>query len=47
MDVTIRVKRQDPEATGEHRLPYWQEYPVTIADNATVLDGAHSDPGGR
>ena len=38
MDVTIRVKRQDPEATGERRLPHWQEYPVRIADNATVLD---------
>lgn len=38
MDVTIRVKRQDPDAEGERRLPYWQEYPVTIADNATVLD---------
>ena len=38
MDVTIRVKRQDPEAGDERRLPYWQEYPVTIADNATVLD---------
>lgn len=38
MDVTIRVKRQDPEADGERRLPYWQEYPVTIPDNATVLD---------
>ena len=38
MDVTIRVKRQDPEAENERRLPYWEEYPVTIADNATVLD---------
>ena len=26
MDVTIRVKRQDPEAQDERRLPYWQEY---------------------
>lgn len=38
MDVTIRVKRQDPEASDERRMPYWQDYPVTIADNATVLD---------
>ena len=38
MDITVRVKRQNPEATGEGRLPYWQEYPVSIPENATVLD---------
>ena len=38
MDITVRVKRQDPEATGEGRLPYWQEYPVSIPETATVLD---------
>ena len=36
MDVTVRVLRQDPEV--EEPAPFWQEYPVTIEDNATVLD---------
>ena len=36
MDVTVRVKRFDPEA--ERPESYWQEYAVTVADNATVLD---------
>jgi succinate dehydrogenase / fumarate reductase iron-sulfur subunit len=36
MDVTVRVKRFDPEA--ERPASYWQEYAVTVADNATVLD---------
>ena len=36
MDVTIRVRRFDPEA--ENPESYWQEYPVTIEDNGTVLD---------
>ena len=36
MDVTVRVKRFDPEA--ERPAAYWQEYAVTVADNATVLD---------
>jgi succinate dehydrogenase / fumarate reductase iron-sulfur subunit len=36
MDVTVKIKRFDPEA--EQPAPYWQEYAVTVADNATVLD---------
>jgi succinate dehydrogenase / fumarate reductase iron-sulfur subunit len=37
MDVTLRVRRFDPEADSPQS--YWQEYPVSVADNATVLDG--------
>ena len=36
MDVTIRVRRLDPES--EEPTPFWQEYPVSVEDNATVLD---------
>ena len=36
MDVTIRVRRLDPES--EEPTPFWQEYAVSVEDNATVLD---------
>jgi succinate dehydrogenase / fumarate reductase iron-sulfur subunit len=36
MDVTLRIRRYDPEA--EKPEPFWQEFPVSIEDNATVLD---------
>lgn len=36
MDVTVRVMRLDPDAADP--TPFWQEFPVTIEDNATVLD---------
>lgn len=36
MDVTVKVKRFDPEA--EHPESYWQDYAVALPDNATVLD---------
>ena len=36
MNVTIRVRRQDPEA--EDTTPFWQDYSLEIEDNATVLD---------
>jgi len=36
MDVTVRIRRYDPE--GENLESYWQEYPVTMDDSATVLD---------
>ena len=36
MDVTLKVRRYDPEA--ENAASYWQEFPVSIEDNATVLD---------
>jgi len=36
MDVTIKVKRFDPEA--EAPASYWQEYGVAIEESATVLD---------
>ena len=36
MDVTVRIMRLDPEAAEP--APFWQEFPVTIEDNATVLD---------
>jgi len=36
MDVTLRVRRFNPEA--EAPQPYWQEFPVSLEDNATVLD---------
>ena len=37
MDFTLRVQRYDPE--GETPEPYWQDFPVSLEDNATVLDG--------
>lgn len=37
MDVTIKIKRYDPEA--EIPESYWQDYSVTLDDSATVLDG--------
>ena len=36
MNITIRVQRQDPEA--QNAAPFWQDYPLEIDDNATVLD---------
>jgi succinate dehydrogenase / fumarate reductase iron-sulfur subunit len=36
MDLTVRIKRFNPE--GEHAQPYWQDFPISIEDNATVLD---------
>ena len=36
MDVTVRVKRLDPEA--ENSAPFWVDYRVSVEDNATVLD---------
>ena len=36
MDVTVKIKRFDPEA--DHPESYWQEYAVALPDNATVLD---------
>ena len=36
MDVTVRVKRFDPDAASP--APYWQDFPVSIEDAATVLD---------
>jgi len=36
MDVTVRIRRYDPEV--ENPESYWQEYPVTMDDSATVLD---------
>ena len=36
MDVTIKVRRFDPEA--EQPASYWQVFPVAIDDGATVLD---------
>ena len=36
MDVTLNVRRFDPEA--DRPAAFWQEYPVSIEDNATVLD---------
>ena len=36
MDLTLRVKRFDPDA--EKPAPYWQDYQLFIEDTATVLD---------
>jgi succinate dehydrogenase / fumarate reductase iron-sulfur subunit len=36
MDVTVKIKRFDPEAGSP--VAQWQEYPLSIEDNATVLD---------
>ena len=36
MDINVKVRRFDPEA--ESPKPFWQEYPVTMDDSATVLD---------
>jgi len=36
MDVTIRVKRFDPEVANPQS--YWQEFTVSVEDNGTVLD---------
>jgi len=36
MDVTVKIKRYDPEA--ENPVVHWREYPLSIEDNATVLD---------
>ncbi len=37
MDITIKIKRFDPEAA--EAVSYWQDYSLSLADNATVLDG--------
>jgi succinate dehydrogenase / fumarate reductase iron-sulfur subunit len=37
MDVTFKVRRYDPDA--EKPESFWQEYPLSTPDNATVLDG--------
>ena len=37
MDITLRVRRFNPEA--ESPRPYWQDFPVALEDNASVLDG--------
>ncbi len=36
MDAKVKIKRFDPEAAQPES--YWQEYAVSLADNATVLD---------
>ncbi len=36
MDCTVKVKRYDPDAAAPQS--HWQEYPLSIDDNATVLD---------
>lgn len=36
MDITLKVRRYDPEA--ENPEPYWQEFLVSLEDKATVLD---------
>ena len=36
MDITLRVRRYDPEV--ENPEPYWQEFPVSLEDRGTVLD---------
>lgn len=37
MDVTVRIRRYDPDA--ENPESYWQEFPISLEDNSTVLDG--------
>ena len=36
MDVTLKIRRYDPEA--ENPEPFWQEFSVSLEGNATVLD---------
>jgi succinate dehydrogenase / fumarate reductase iron-sulfur subunit len=36
MDVTLKIKRYDPDT--DNPAVSWQEYPLSIEDNATVLD---------
>jgi succinate dehydrogenase / fumarate reductase iron-sulfur subunit len=36
MDVTLKIKRYDPEAVNPSA--HWQEYALSIEDNASVLD---------
>ena len=36
MDVTVRIRRFDPDT--EPQESYWQQYPISIEDSATVLD---------
>ena len=36
MDCTVKIKRYDPDTHAPG--PHWQEYPISIDDNATVLD---------
>ena len=36
MDVTLNIRRYDPDA--EQPASYWQQFQVSIEDNATVLD---------
>ena len=37
MDVTIKIKRYDPEVEAPES--YWQDFSLTLDDSATVLDG--------
>jgi succinate dehydrogenase / fumarate reductase iron-sulfur subunit len=37
MDITVRIRRFDPEA--ENPESYWQDFPISVDDSATVLDG--------
>ncbi|PKB66993.1 MAG: hypothetical protein BZY81_05845 [SAR202 cluster bacterium Io17-Chloro-G4] len=36
MEVTVRIRRYDPEV--ENPESYWQDFPLTMDDSATVLD---------
>ena len=36
MDVTLRIRRYDPESYNPEA--YWQDFSVSVEDNATVLD---------
>ena len=36
MDVTVRIRRYDPEA--ENPESFWQEFSLALEDSATVLD---------
>jgi len=36
MEVTLRIKRFNPEA--DNPIPYWQDFPISIEDTATILD---------
>ncbi len=40
MDVTVKIKRFDPDSAVTQSVPAgeWQEYPIAIDDTATVLD---------
>ncbi len=38
LDVTLRIRRYDPERDSE---PHWQDYQVTVFGTDRVLDGLH------